>query len=115
MRTPRDQGLFFTVFFSTTLTITLTAWLLIPAHVKHDEGDGAEESRPKKVLKGKEAIVEAESVLSKADEILTRLEKTQKADKTKDAKTKDGKGKDEKTKNGKTPKPPDVKSGSDKK
>ncbi len=105
MRTPRDQGLFFTVFFSITFTVTLAAWLLVPAHVKHDEGDGAEESRPKKVLKGKEAILESEAVLAKADEILTRLEKTQKAEKAKEGKTKDGK----------TPKPSDKKASSDKK
>lgn len=114
MKTPRDQGLFFTVFFVITFTLTAAAWLSLPAHVKHEE-EGAEESHPKKVLKGKEAIVEAEAVLAKADEILTRLEKTKKTDKTKDAKTKDGKGKDENTKEGKTPKPPDKKTGSDKK
>lgn len=115
MKTPRDQGLFFTVFFSITFTATLAAWLLIPAHVKHDEGDGAAENRPKKILKGQDAILESEAVLAKADEILTRLEKTQKTDKTKDAKINDAKGKDEKTKDGKTPKPPDKKPVPDKK
>ncbi|MBI3610415.1 MAG: hypothetical protein HY204_06920 [Nitrospirae bacterium] len=105
MQTPRDQGLFFAVFFSVTFTVILTAWLLIPAHIKQDEDGGGEEARPKKVLKGKEALLHSEDVLIKADEILTRLEKTSKTEKAKEGKTKDGK----------TPKSSDKKAGPDKK
>lgn len=117
MKTPRDPGLFFTVFFAIALSFILTAWLLLPAHVKIGEeegGGGAEESKPKPVLRGEKAILQAEAELSKADEILSRLEKEKADEKDKEKKAK-GKeaGKDDK--NNKTPMKSDAKTSTTKK
>lgn len=89
MKTPKDQGLFFTVFFSVSLVIILTSWLLIPAHVKiGEEEDGGDENKPKPVYRGEKAILESEVELTKADEILNRLEKEEAEKKDKEKKTK---------------------------
>jgi len=75
MRTPKDPGLFFMVFFSITLPVILFLWLLLPAHVKlgeEEEGSGAEEV---KILTREDKIIEAEAELDRAQEILDRLEK----------------------------------------
>jgi len=88
MRTPKDQGLFFAVFFSLTIPVILLLWLLLPSQVKIGEDEGGEEAAPKKVLKGEDAIIQAEAELSKAEEILARLEKAKvgKASKDKEGK-----------------------------
>jgi len=88
MRTPKDQGLFFAIFFSLTLPVILVLWLLLPPLVKIGEDEGGEEAAPKKELKGEEAILQAEAELSKAGEILARLEKAKngKAPKDKEGK-----------------------------
>jgi hypothetical protein len=119
MKTPRDPGLFFTVFFAIALSFILTAWFLLPAHVKigEEEGGGGEESKPKPVLRGEKALLQAEAELSKADEILNRLEK-EKADQQEKEKKEKGKepGKNEKTdKVDKTPKKSDEKTSATKK
>lgn len=76
MRTPKDQGLFFTVFFSISLAMILFIWFLLPAHVKIGEDEEGIEPEAKKVLKREDAILQVEVELGRADEILTRLEKT---------------------------------------
>jgi hypothetical protein len=76
MRTPRDQGLFFTVFFSISLALILFVWILLPAHVKIGEEEEGDEAAPKKVLTREDKILQVEAELGRADEILTRLEKT---------------------------------------
>ena len=76
MREPRDQGLFFTVFFSVALTAILTVWMILPPHKHHGEGDEeGEETHPKKVLSREGRVAQAEAVLVKAEEVLARLEK----------------------------------------
>lgn len=77
MQTPRDQGLFFTVFFSISLALILFVWILLPAHVKIGEDEEGDEPETKKVLKRDDAILQVEVELGRADEILTRLEKTE--------------------------------------
>ncbi|HUK57135.1 MAG TPA: hypothetical protein VLY20_10800 [Nitrospiria bacterium] len=121
MKTPRDQGLFFTVFFSIALAFILTAWLLLPVRVKigEDEG-GGEEPKPKQVFRGEKAVLEAEAELTKADEILTRLEKEKADEKNKDKKdTEKDKEKEpvrmKNDKNDKTPKKSDAKTTTNKK
>jgi hypothetical protein len=75
MRTPRDQGLFFSVFFSISLALILFVWILLPAHVKIGEEEEGDEAAPKKVLTREDKILQVEAELGRADEILVRLEK----------------------------------------
>ncbi|HTN43888.1 MAG TPA: hypothetical protein VMN77_08855 [Nitrospiria bacterium] len=122
MKTPKDQGLFFTLFFTIALSFILIAWLLLPAHVKigeEDEGAGTEEAKPKPVFRGEKAILEADAELTKADEILSRLEKEQ-ADKQEKEKKGQEKGPDKDKnpkvlKEDKTPKKSDAKTSTTKK
>jgi len=115
MKTPRDPGLFFTVFFAIALSLILTVWMLLPAHVKIGEEEGVggtEESRPKPVLRGEKALLQAEAELSKADEILSRLEKGKTDEKEKKDK---GKEPTKNEKNDKTPMKSDAKTSTTKK
>ncbi|HET6466527.1 MAG TPA: hypothetical protein VFH55_13035 [Nitrospiria bacterium] len=116
MKTPRDPALFFTIFFVLALSFILTAWILLPAHVKigEDTGGGGEESKPKPVLRGEKALLQAEAELSKADEILSRLEKEKADEKDKEKKAK-GKEPSKNEKNDKTPKQSDAKTSTTKK
>ena len=120
MKTPRDPALFFTIFFAIALSFILTAWMLLPTHVKiggEESEGGGEESKPKPVLRGGKALLQAEAELTKADEILNRLEK-EKADKEEKEKKAKGKepGKNEKNdKADKTPKQSDAKTSTTKK
>jgi len=116
MNTPRDPGLFFTVFFAIALSFILTAWMLLPAHVKigEEEGGGAEESKPKPVLRGEKALLQSEAELSKADEILSRLEK-EKADEMEKEKKAKEKEPSKNEKNDKTPMKSDAKTSTTKK
>ena len=83
MQVPRDQGLFFTVFFSVCLTFILVVWVLLPAHREHGE-----EGERKKVLNREEAVLQAEIVLGKAEELVSELEKKVEADQKKKGKKK---------------------------
>ena len=78
MREPRDKGLFFTVFFTITLTAILIVWVILPPQKHHGEGEEeGEGTHPKKVLSRDGRVAQAEAVLIKAEEILSRLEKDQ--------------------------------------
>lgn len=74
MRVPRDQGLFFTVFFSMALSVILTAWLILPPIKQHAEEEGADEGHSKKVLTREQRILQTETQLTQAEEILNKLE-----------------------------------------
>jgi hypothetical protein len=84
MREPRDKGLFFTVFFAMALTAILIVWMILPPQKHHGEGEEeGEETHPKKVLSREGRVAQAEAVLVKAEEVLTRLEKAKKDEKPK--------------------------------
>ncbi len=86
MRTPRDQGLFFTVFFSIALTAILTVWMILPLQKHHGEGEEEEEgTHSKKVLSREGRVAQAEAVLAKAEEILAQLEKAKNGKPKKDS------------------------------
>jgi hypothetical protein len=59
MRVPRDQGLFFTVFFAVCLMAIAMAWLLLPVH---HTGEQEAEDAPAKVLTLKPAVTPEERV-----------------------------------------------------
>jgi hypothetical protein len=86
MREPRDQGLFFTVFFSVALTAILTVWMILPPQKHHAEGEEEEGgTHPKKVLSREGRVAQAEAELSKAEEVLMRLEKAKEQKPKKDS------------------------------
>ncbi len=75
MRTPKDQGLFFTIFFGLTLPVVLFFWILIPSVSPHlHEEEGGEEQVGLERLTKQGAIFRAEHVLKQAGEKLTELE-----------------------------------------
>jgi len=77
MRAPKDQGLFFAIFFSVTLPIVFFLWLFLPAHVKLGEEEEVAGAEPPKILTREDKIIESEAELDKAQEILDRLEKAE--------------------------------------
>ncbi|MBI3811339.1 MAG: hypothetical protein HY283_03925 [Nitrospirae bacterium] len=76
MNVPRDQGLFFTVFFGFCLGIVLTVWMLLPVyHRGEEEPSGA----PKPVLfSPEERIRRSEQAINRVETVLSQLKATQK-------------------------------------
>ena len=82
MQVPKDQGLFFTVFFSFFVVVILVAWVLMPAYRHHGEEEAG------KNMTREQAVLQAELVIEKANELLTKLEKKAEADQKKKDKKK---------------------------
>jgi len=74
MRVPRDQGLFFTIFFSICFGIILTTWFLLPVY--HKEAEEIPEdptAHLEKLATPEELIKKAEKALLKAEAALSQL------------------------------------------
>ncbi|MGH7256365.1 MAG: hypothetical protein ACREI3_11365 [Nitrospirales bacterium] len=69
---PKDQPLFFTVFFSCCFLAVLIFWIAIPVY--HSE---LEEKRVEKPLSPEEAIQRAEEVLKRVEETIESVEAEQ--------------------------------------
>lgn len=73
MKVPRDQPLFFTIFFSFCLLVVLIFWIAVPVYHQVRE----EETAAKKSLSPEEAIQRAEEVLKRVEETIERVEAEQ--------------------------------------
>lgn len=59
MRVPRDQGLFFAVFFAVCVTAIVAVWVMLPVH---HQGEQETEEAPAKALTLKPAVTPEERV-----------------------------------------------------
>ncbi|HLB94922.1 MAG TPA: hypothetical protein VJK28_01955 [Nitrospiria bacterium] len=74
MNVPRDQGLFFAVFFSVCFGMILTTWFLLPVY--HKEAEETVENPGadlEKLATPEELIKKAENALLKAEAALSQL------------------------------------------
>ncbi len=74
MRTPKDQGLFYTIFLGLSIPAVVLFWIFIPVvspHLHDDEEGGAHMIRG---LNRMQTIDQAEHILQQAGEKLTQLE-----------------------------------------
>ena len=82
MKVPRDQGLFFAVFFSIGLAIILTMWLILPVYHKESEETAEGEAADMKMLASPDELIQkAEKVMIRAEAVLSQLGKAKKDEK----------------------------------
>jgi hypothetical protein len=78
MQAPKDQVLFFTLFFSICFGLTLIVWTALPVHHKEAE----EEEEKKAAITTPEGMVKnAQQVLSRAEAALAQAEASLASDK----------------------------------
>ncbi len=73
MKVPKDQPLFLVIFYTLSFTLILVMWLLLPAHRQHEGEENGEKAV--KIQKPEVVIENTGAALTRAEEVLTQLEK----------------------------------------
>lgn len=74
MNTPRDPGLFLASFMGISLSVIVTAWILLPVQRHHGEDEEPAAHKSRKAARPEEVIGKADAVLTKVEELLQQLE-----------------------------------------
>jgi hypothetical protein len=87
VRTPKDQGLFLTVFIGICVTVVLVMWIALPVHIKlviegEDDNTDIENPAPepltlKPAVTPEERIAQMEQAVSMAQSAVKDLEKSE--------------------------------------